>query len=314
MTPRFPSPLPSFRDLYTWLTELFRRGLRSLQELHGISRIRGAVRRPSRLTMGVAAAIVVTAVTAGTVASLSSGGNPDDSAITSGAVSNVSALGRAPASGLGATGEHALSASPQSSANSGTPGQGSGSQQQGTAHPTSPSLPAAAPAQSAAPVPAVTPAQPATPAQPYTFYDSVTPQDIPAGGVVATYATGEYASTPSQVADRGQVMWIDSTGLDYSANALDVEPGNVGPSGAASWAYNRLQDYPNSIAIIYTYQAEWPSVQQAVSSLPASMQSRIHWWIADPTGVPHIVPGSMATQWAWGPSYDTSEALPGFQS
>jgi hypothetical protein len=40
------------------------------------------------------------------------------------------------------------------------------------------------------------------------------------------------------------------------------------------------------------------------------MRSRIRWWVADPTGVPHIVPGSSATQWYWGSSYDESMAAP----
>jgi len=53
-------------------------------------------------------------------------------------------------------------------------------------------------------------------------------------------------------------------------------------------------------------------VQQAVASLPQSLRSHIRWWIADPTGYPHIVPGSDATQWYWGPNYDISTALPGF--
>ncbi|MGH3305240.1 MAG: hypothetical protein ACRDOK_26965, partial [Streptosporangiaceae bacterium] len=65
-------------------------------------------------------------------------------------------------------------------------------------------------------------------------------------------------------------------------------------------------------ARIYTMLAEWPAVQQAVSTLPSWMRARIRWWIADPTGVPHVVPGASATQWYWGPSYDLSTANPGF--
>jgi len=53
-------------------------------------------------------------------------------------------------------------------------------------------------------------------------------------------------------------------------------------------------------------------VRAAVASFPAQMRARIHWWIANPTGRPHLVPGSDATQWYWGPSYDISTASPGF--
>jgi hypothetical protein len=130
--------------------------------------------------------------------------------------------------------------------------------------------------------------------------------------MVATYATGDYAVPASQVAGRGPILWIDTTGQDYAASALDVEPGNVTPSQAAVWAWHRLSLYPDAIAHIYTMISEWPAVQAAVATLPAWMQARVRWWIADPTGVPHIVPGSQATQWYWGPNYDISTATPSF--
>jgi hypothetical protein len=38
------------------------------------------------------------------------------------------------------------------------------------------------------------------------------------------------------------------------------------------------------------------------------MHSHIRWWIADPTGSPHIVPGADATQWYWGTGFDESTA------
>jgi hypothetical protein len=41
------------------------------------------------------------------------------------------------------------------------------------------------------------------------------------------------------------------------------------------------------------------------------MQHQVRWWIADPTGTPHIVPGADATQWYWGHSYDITTARPG---
>jgi hypothetical protein len=44
------------------------------------------------------------------------------------------------------------------------------------------------------------------------------------------------------------------------------------------------------------------------------MQSHVKYWIADPTGTKHILPGAAATQWYWGPSYDITAAQPGFTS
>jgi len=147
--------------------------------------------------------------------------------------------------------------------------------------------------------------------RPYLIYDSVTPSAIPAHHVIATYATGGYAVSPSRVAGR-HVLWIDTTGSDHAASVLDVEPGDATPSLAASWAYHRLNADPHALARIYTMRSEWSAVQAAVATLPAKMRSHIRWWIADPTGVPHLVPGSQATQWYWGSNYDITTATPQF--
>jgi hypothetical protein len=155
-------------------------------------------------------------------------------------------------------------------------------------------------------------AAPATPAKPFLVYDSVTPQTIPGNPVVATYADGPNPDTPAMVAGRTNVIWISITGLDPNASALDIEPGCASPSQAASWVSSRLRIHPHGVAILYTMISDWGAVQANVASLPAWMQSHIRWWIADPTGTPHIVPGSQATQWYWGPNYDISTALPGF--
>ena len=152
----------------------------------------------------------------------------------------------------------------------------------------------------------------AAPARPYRIYDSVTPSQIPAHARIATYADGGYAVAPSQVAGRGHVLWIDTNGADPRASALDVEPGDATPGMAATWAWHKLHAAANSVAIIYTMRSEWAAAQAAVATLPAHMQHQVRWWIADPTGVPHIVPGASATQWYWGHNYDITTAKPGF--
>jgi hypothetical protein len=143
------------------------------------------------------------------------------------------------------------------------------------------------------------------------MYDSTTPTAIPSGHVVATYATGPYAVPAGQVAGR-PVFWIDTNGSDPGAQALDVEPGDATPTMAATWAWQRLHADPRAKAIIYTMRSEWPATQAAIGTLPQWMQNHVRWWIADPTGYPHVVPGSNATQWYWGTSYDVSTVLPGF--
>jgi hypothetical protein len=184
------------------------------------------------------------------------------------------------------------------------------------AQPTAAQSPAPAPAQNPAPAQPAVPAQqqPVTQAasQPYQIYDSTTPSSIPAGQQAAVYSNGAYAASPSQVAGHQGTLWIDTNGSNPSANALDVEPGDATPTQAGQWVAQKLTDTPNQVAIVYTMRSDWPAAQAAVGQLPQWMQSHVRWWIADPTGVPHMVPGANATQWYWGTNYDISTANPGF--
>jgi hypothetical protein len=168
------------------------------------------------------------------------------------------------------------------------------------------------PAQQQAPSKRLAPSKPQASPQPYLIYDSTEPYTVPAGQPVATYVDGPFAVPPSEVAGHGQVLWIDTNGSDPQASALDVEPGDATPEIAAQWAQQKLTEQPKSTAIIYTSLSEWPEVQAAISTLPSSMQSHVKYWVADPDGVPHMIPGASATQWYWGGSYDISTAEPGF--
>jgi hypothetical protein len=144
------------------------------------------------------------------------------------------------------------------------------------------------------------------------FYDSTTPQAVPAGAEVAVYATGAVPTPTSAVAGRANVLWIDTLGTDPAAQVIDVEPGCASPSQVPGWVSSRLDKYKGQVAIVYTMLSDWSEIQAEVATLPSWMQSHVRWWIADPTGVPHIVPGAQATQWYWGSSYDISEAEPDF--
>jgi hypothetical protein len=188
---------------------------------------------------------------------------------------------------------------------------------QHTATPAVAPAAAVAPATPAAPAPPApppaAPTPPPPPPQPYQLYDSVTPSAIPSSSqAVAVYANGNYAASPGQVGKRGLTLWIDTNGSDPHADVLDVEPGDATPDQAAAWVQQKLNEKPNSTAIIYTMLSQWGAVQNAVSHLAWWMPSHTKYWIADPTGVPHIVPGSSATQWYWGQNYDISNALPSF--
>jgi hypothetical protein len=213
-------------------------------------------------------------------------------------------------------------AAPRQSQGTGQPAQVTGRQQPasgGTGHAQPdvmralPPLPAhpAAPARHPAPATVSTPAPP----KPYTIYDSVTPTQIPSNQQqVAVYGNGSYQASWSDVHGRHSVLWIDTNGSNPGCNVLDVEPGNATPANSAQWVKARLAEQPNSIAIVYTMRSDWSQVKGAIGSLPGQLQSHVRYWIADPTGVPHIVPGSSATQWYWGANYDITKALPNFES
>ena len=176
-----------------------------------------------------------------------------------------------------------------------------------------PAAPAHAKLAVAAPRPAARkPAQPTGPTKPYLVYDSVTPGSLPSNQPAAVYADGAYAASASEMSGHHSVLWIDTNGSDPNANALDVEPGDATPASAAQWVQAHLSAQPHSVAIIYTMRSDWSAVQSAVGGLPSWEQSHVRYWIADPTGVPHVVPGSSATQWYWGSSYDISTANPNF--
>ena len=151
-----------------------------------------------------------------------------------------------------------------------------------------------------------------TQATPTTFYDSVEPGYIPGGAAVATYADGPYAQSAASLAGRGTIMWIDVSGGDPNADALDIEPTDATPAVAAAWVDTKLTQDPSSYPILYTSYSEWSEVKADVAQLPSWMASHVKYWIADPTGYPHILAGASATQWYWGATYDISSAVPGF--
>jgi hypothetical protein len=149
-------------------------------------------------------------------------------------------------------------------------------------------------------------------AKPYLIYDSVTPSSIPVGQVAAVYANGAYAASSAQMARHHSVLWIDVNGSDPAANVLDVEPGDASPTDTAHWVRQRLSSRPRSVAVVYTMLSDWQQVKDNVATLPLWMRAKVRYWIADPTGVPHIVAGADATQWYWGSNYDITTAKPNF--
>jgi hypothetical protein len=152
--------------------------------------------------------------------------------------------------------------------------------------------------------PAVAPAPPPAPMDaPVTMYDSAQASNLPASaGFVATYSNGSYAASPSSIPGHPNTVWIDVNGSNPNANALDIEPGDASPSQAAAWVHANK----NPVVILYSSVSTWDAVKQSVSTLSPQDQSRVRYWIADPTGVPHLLPGSAATQYAFQSNVDIS--------
>jgi len=275
--PSIQSLLPSSETLARYLASL-RRALETLYR-----DAERQVRRAPRLSAGVAAATTLAVF---------------------GVLVGMSVGSAAPAAAVSATDEVAAAPAHQA----GPASAPSAAEQGGTVHGSAP-----APAQAAAPAHAAPAhAAPAAPAGPHMIYDSTNPTQIPGNQHdIATYADGPHPVSASQTTGRS-VLWIETTGSDPKAAVLDVEPGCATPQAAAPWAKAKLSASPNGVARIYTMLSDWPAVKAAISTLPSSMQHRVQWWIADPTGHPHIVPGAQATQWYWGQNYDISSAAPGF--
>ena len=53
-------------------------------------------------------------------------------------------------------------------------------------------------------------------------------------------------------------------------------------------------------------------MKRAVGQLTDEERASVMYWVADPTSLPHIVPGSSATQWLWAVGFDESAFLPGW--
>jgi hypothetical protein len=307
-----PSVLgPWLRSVPAWLSAMpsvlgpWFRGLRP-ESLESVLRGAGRLaRRPSRLTLGVAAGTVV--ATAAVLAGVSAGSAAPAAAVSDQDQDTVRVP--APSVAAGDAARERVASSPDAlAAGHAAPA--------GAAHHAAAARASASasPARSKGPRAAARHlARRAAPAAPYLIYDSVTPSAIPAGqDIVAAYSDGPHPTPSSEVTGRKSVLWISITGHDYDASVVDVEPGNASPAAAANWAWHRLSASPKAVARIYTMINEWPAVKSAVASFPAQMRSRIHWWIANPTGSPHLLPGSDATQWFWGSHYDITTAAPGF--
>ncbi len=146
----------------------------------------------------------------------------------------------------------------------------------------------ALPAGAVTPLVEVSSTQPAA-AQPSYIYDAVQVSAIPSNATtILAYVDGRYRTYAAVKArfPQARILTVSTTGAT-PANILDVEPGNIQPQGARLWVEAGFGH------IIYSDRADKVRLDQALAGLTWQ------WYAADPTGVAHLVPDSIATQWAW---------------
>lgn len=134
-----------------------------------------------------------------------------------------------------------------------------------------------------------------------TVYDSVTVEAMPAdpNAIYLGYVDGmwpTYAAVKARF-PHNVVLSVTTTGFT-KADICDVEQGDATPEIAAAGLQNGLYH------TIYSDRSTLPTLVKTIGHL------QWQWFCADWTGVPHLVPGSVATQYADPPSsggnYDIS--------
>ena len=148
------------------------------------------------------------------------------------------------------------------------------------------------------------------------MYDAIHWQAIPADAdAVAGYVDGPLSQWPDeawqQFSGARVLLHICTWGPRHNGDTLDIEAGDSVPADIPDWVDNALARgvvRPK----LYCSVAAWPECKRYAGKRP------VLWWIANPTGKPHIYPGSDATQWGWsqsdtGGDYDLSLCQPWFK-
>ena len=143
-----------------------------------------------------------------------------------------------------------------------------------------------------------------------TIYDAVDVSALPINAnIILGYIDGtETSDNYNQVRARfpyARILTVTTT-AQSRADICDVEKGDATPESAAFGLKRGM--YPT----IYSSLSTKPELDAACAG------TRWNWFAADPTGIPHIVSGSVATQWAWHSlgqtpeDYDISESIPSY--
>lgn len=127
-----------------------------------------------------------------------------------------------------------------------------------------------------------------------TAWDSVNPLSIPSDAeAVFWYIDGRVSKWPVGALDRFStpLKLSITTASHPDADINDCETGDDTPVQSAAWAHDRVSR--GKIARIYSNLSTWPELLRLCNDIP------VLWFVANPTGVPHILTGATATQYAW---------------
>lgn len=148
---------------------------------------------------------------------------------------------------------------------------------------------------------------------PDTMYDAVNWSAIPRGALyIAVYANGLDAADTGEVAasfPKARIYMIDVLGTDPGASIKDVEKGDINPDNVHEAVNMRFEAHPDSLCRVYVNLSNWSATRANINAnVSAENKLKVRWWVANPTfpPTPHFVPGSNATQYAFGTEFDTS--------
>jgi hypothetical protein len=141
------------------------------------------------------------------------------------------------------------------------------------------------------------PKPPPKPAPRFEMYDSTNVSNIPHNPVaVAGYVNGAFANFDEMVRAFPHAKHLSiAVTSDVNAGALDVETGDATPADAPGWV-RRQHARGVKRPIVYANVSTMPSVIEALTRDDIKRDEYLV-WTAGYTDVPHVNPGSDATQW-----------------
>jgi hypothetical protein len=148
-----------------------------------------------------------------------------------------------------------------------------------------------------------------------TMFDAVDVAAIPKDAqIVAGYVDGNWPTYDELVKAFPSAEHVSITVKGApGARVADCESGDLSPRTAAGWA--KAEIAAGRRPCIYYSRAAAPAVSAALAAEGVQLGA-VDYWVADWTGTPHVVAGSVATQYADPPksggNYDISETVEGW--